>query len=146
MSPRKNMLDAMVACLAQIAVAGGYNTNAGALVTTELGQVDVDADASLTVTVLRQSKATDPAVLGTHRLTEIGVAIKVPTQMDQEQAWLDKAIEDVERAMKPEGNRYRFPNGYRFPDYQEMRPLIPEKDGAGWIGALLVYQLHIPIH
>jgi hypothetical protein len=146
MSPRETMLDAMVACLAQIAIADGYNTDAGALATKELGQVDPEAAASLTVTVLRQAKATDAAVLRTHRLTELGVAIKVPAPYEQEQAWLDKAIADVERAMDPAGNRFRFPNRYRFPDYQEMRPLIPEKDGAGWIGALLVYQTHIPIH
>lgn len=147
MSPRERLLDAVLACLQQIAVAAGYNTDAGATATSELGQVPDDATSALSGTLVRQARATDPGKARTHRLTEIGVVIKVPTAGDDAQAQLDAAVSDIERAMEPtRENQARFPAGYDFPQYAEMRPLNPEQGAsAGWIGALVLYQSHIPI-
>ena len=147
MSPRETLLAAVVECLTAIAIADGYNTDAGALATTELGQVADDATAALSATLVRQVRATDPGKARTHRLTEIGVVIKVPVSFDNAQERLDLAVSDIERAMEATpANQARFPCGYDYPQYAEMRPLNPEQGAAaGWIGALVLYQSHIPI-
>ena len=145
MSPRAALLDAVMACLVQIRIADGYATDSGALATTELDQIEPDAAASLSTFVLRQARATEPALVRTHRLTEVGIAIKVPTGLSDAQARMDAAVGDVERAMDPVAARPRFAVGTAFPQYVEMRPLAPEDGTKGWVGALLVYQTHIPI-
>lgn len=147
MSPRKILLDGVVACLEQIRTADGYNTDSGGEVTTELYQVPDDAVAALSATIVRQARSSDAGKARTHRLTEIGVAIKVPAGADDAQAQMDRAVADVEQAMEPtRANLARFPAGYEYPQYSEMRPLNPEQGlSAGWIGALVVYQSHIPI-
>lgn len=144
-SARDQVLAATVTCLSAIRTADGYNTDAGALVTREPGQVRDDATSALSVTIGRQQRATEPALVRTHRLTDLSIVIKVPTDLDNEQARLDQAVTDVERAMDPASGAPRYPNGIAFPQFAEMRPLHPEKDSAGWIGALLLYQTHIPI-
>lgn len=147
MSPRERLLDGVTACLARIRVDNGYNTDAGAEVTTELGQVPEGATAALSATIVRQARASEIGKARTHRLTEVGVAIKVPARHDNAQAQLDGAVADIEQAMEPSReNLARFPGGYEYPQYAEMRPLNPEQgSSAGWIGALVVYQSHIPI-
>lgn len=147
MSPREILLDAVIACLAQIAIADGYNTDAGAEATKELGQVEDDATAALSATIVRQARAADAGKARSYRLTEVGVVIKVPATAANAQAQLDAAVSDVERAMEASReNQARFPAGYDFPQYSEMRPLNPEQGlSAGWIGALVLYQSHIPI-
>ncbi len=147
MSPRKTCLTAVLGCLQQIKAADGYHFDAGANATLELGQVPDDATSALSATIVRQFRATDPGKARTHRATEIGIVIKVPTAGDDAQAQLDLAVADVERAMEPtRENQARFPAGYDFPQYSEMRPLNPEQGlSAGWIGALVLYQSHIPI-
>jgi hypothetical protein len=143
-SPRDTLLAAMVDCLSAITIANGYHTDAGAHVARELGQVADDAVASLTVAIARQARATDAALVRTHRLTELAVAIKVPADQDAAQARLDEAVADVERAMDPATGRAKFAVGIAFPQYVEMRPISPEA-GMKWIGALVLYQTHIPI-
>lgn len=147
MSPRETLLAGVTGCLSAIAIADGYNTDAGAEVTTELGQVADDATSALSATIVRQFRATDPGKSRTHRATEVGVVIKVPAAFDNAQAQLDAAVSDVERAMEPtKANQARFPVGFEYPQYAEMRPLNPEQgSSAGWIGALVLYQSHIPI-
>ena len=147
MSPREQLLEGVTGCLAKILIASGYNTDAGLEVTTELGQVPDDATAALSATIVRQARAAEAGKARSHRLTEVGIAIKVPAGLADAQAQLDCAVSDIEQAMEPHReNLARFPTGYEYPQYAEMRPLIPEQGvSAGWIGALVVYQSHIPI-
>ncbi len=132
----------MAECLQRIAVGSGYQTNGGATVTVEPGQVSEEAEAVIAVLVASQARATDPAVLRTHRLTTLGVVAKVPTAQDGAQAALDAIVDDIERCMQDQ--QFRFPAGIAFPRYVDMQPIKPDP-GMGWIGAVVQYQTHIPI-
>lgn len=141
-SPRETLRAAVGACLQRISSADGYQTEAGATFTLEPGQVDEDATAVLTVLVAKQERASDVALIRTHRLTTLVIVIKVPAPLDTAQARLDAAVADVERAMADQ--QFRYPPGMQFPQYVSMEPVKPEA-GMSWVGALLTYQSHIPI-
>lgn len=142
MSARSDLLAAVVDCLEAITIAGGYNTDAGMYITREPGQVAQDAPAAVAVVIDRQTRATDPAVVKTHRLTDVLVIAKVPAAQDQAQAQLDGLLDDIERAM--DAKQASFPNRAQYPQYVEMQPIPPEA-GEGWTGAVLRYRSHIPI-
>ena len=142
MSSRASLKAAVIACLARISVAGGYATDAGAVVTGEPGQIADDATAALAVVIESQARATDVAVQRTHRLTTVAVIAKVPAAQGNAQARLDLILDDVERAMADQ--QFRYPERITFPQYQSMQPVIAEP-GQGWVGAVLRYQSHIPI-
>lgn len=141
-SPRETLRVAVGACLQRISLADGYQTDAGATFTLEPGQVDEDATAVLTVLVAKQERASDAALIRTHRLTTLVIVIKVPAPLDTAQARLDAAVADIERAMADQ--QFRYPPGVQFPQYVSMEPVKPEA-GMSWVGALLTYQSHIPI-
>ncbi|RFF51730.1 hypothetical protein [Xanthomonas campestris] len=141
-SPRETLRVAVGACLQRISIADGYQTDAGATFTLEPGQVDEDATAVLTVLVAKQERASDAALIRTHRLTTLVIVIKVPAPLDTAQARLDAAVADIERAMADQ--QFRYPPGVQFPQYVSMEPVKPEA-GMSWVGALLTYQSHIPI-
>lgn len=141
-SPRALLLGAVRECLVRIVVANGYQTDAGAAMTLEPGQVDDDAAAVLTALVVKQERASDTALLRTHRLTSLAVLVKVPAQLGESQGLLDAIVSDVEQAMADQ--QFRYPAGIQFPRYVSMEPAKPEA-GMGWIGALITYQSHIPI-
>ncbi len=140
MSARMQLVEAMAVCLQSISTPG-YNTNAGAWVTTEPGQVEDEAPGVVAVVFERQSRPTDPAVQRTHRLTTVAVVVKLPHDQDQAQATLDLAIEDVERAL--DNRQTQYPQGISHPRWLETLP-IPAEKGMGWIGALLRYEAHVP--
>lgn len=141
-SPRARLRAAMGECLSRIRRADGFATDAGQAFTLEPGQVDADASAVLTVLITKQQRATQPALVRTHRLTTAAVVIKLPSAPGAEQTELDDAISDVEAAI--DGQQSRFPQGFDFPQYVSMEPVPPEP-GSGWVGAVVTYQSHIPI-
>ncbi|UXA48529.1 hypothetical protein M0D44_20005 [Xanthomonas prunicola] len=141
-SPRETLRVAVGACLQRISVDAGYQTDAGGTFTLEPGQVDEDTNAVLTVLVAKQERASDAALVRTHRLTTLVIVIKVPAPLDTAQARLDAAVADVERAMADQ--QFRYPQGIQCPQYVSMEPVKPEA-GMSWVGALLTYQSHIPI-
>ncbi|MEA9653089.1 hypothetical protein VDF32_02745 [Xanthomonas campestris pv. raphani] len=104
--------------------------------------MDADEAAVLTVLVTKQQRASQPALVRTHRLTTVVVVVKVPAALDASQASLDAAVEDIETAMSEQQQRY--PTGIEFPQYLSMEPVKPDA-GTGWVGALVTYQSHIPI-
>lgn len=141
-SPRENLRAAVGACLQRISRAGGYQTDAGASLTLEPGQVDEDATAVLTVLVAKQQRASESALTRTHRLTTLVIVAKAPAPLDTAQSQLDALVSDIELAMADQ--QFRYPPGIQFPQYVSMEPVKPEA-GMSWIGALLTYQTHIPI-
>ena len=142
MSSRADLKTAVIACLARITIADGYATDAGTVVTGEPGQIAEDATAALAVIIESQTRATDPAVIKTHRLTTFAVIAKVPAAQSNAQARLDLILDDVERAMADQ--QFRYPERISFPQYQSMQPVVAEP-GQGWVGAVLRYTSHIPI-
>ncbi|MBB4722695.1 MULTISPECIES: hypothetical protein [Xanthomonas] len=141
-SPREHLRAAVGSCLQRISVANGYQTDAGASLTLEPGQVDEDANAVLTVLVAKQQRASESALTRTHRLTTLVVVVKAPAPLDTAQARLDALVADIELAMADQ--QFRYPPGIQFPQYVSMEPVKPEA-GMSWVGALLTYQTHIPI-
>jgi hypothetical protein len=141
-SSRADLKAAVIACLARIATVDGYHTNAGSVVTGEPGQIADDATAALAVVIEAQARATDPAVLRTHRLTTVAVIAKVPAAQANAQDRLELILDDVERAM--DGQQARYPKGISTPQYQSMQPVVAEA-GTGWVGAVLRYTSHVPI-
>ncbi|MBV6799749.1 hypothetical protein [Xanthomonas euvesicatoria] len=141
-SPREQLRAAVGSCLQRISVANGYQTDAGASLTLEPGQVDEDANAVLTVLVAKQQRASESALTRTHRLTTLVVVVKAPAPLDTAQARLDALVADIELAMA--NQQFRYPPGIQFPQYVSMEPVKPEA-GMSWVGALLTYQTHIPI-
>ena len=141
-SPREHLRAAVGSCLQRISVANGYQTDAGASLTLEPGQVDEDANAVLTVLVAKQQRASESALTRTHRLTTLVVVVKAPAPLDTAQALLDALVADIEQAMAVQ--QFRYPPGIQFPQYVSMEPVKPEA-GMSWVGALLTYQTHIPI-
>ena len=142
MSSRADLKTAVIACLARITIADGYATDAGTVVTGEPGQIAEDATAALAVIVESQSRATEPAVVRTHRVTTVAVIAKVPAAQGNAQARLDLVLDDVDRAMADQ--QFRYPERITFPQYQSMQPVIAEP-GQGWVGAVLRYTSHTPI-
>ncbi|CAD0339539.1 hypothetical protein CFBP498_26650 [Xanthomonas hortorum pv. vitians] len=141
-SPRERLRAAVGACLQRISVANGYQTDAGASFTLEPGQVDEDAAAVITVLVAKQQRASESALVRTHRLTTVVIVAKVPAPLDTAQAQLDALVSDIELAMADQ--QFRYPPGMQCPQYVSMEPVKPEA-GMSWVGALLTYQSHIPI-
>ncbi|APP84434.1 hypothetical protein BI317_09865 [Xanthomonas hortorum pv. gardneri] len=141
-SPRESLRAAVGNCLQRISRASGYQTDAGASLTLEPGQVDEDATAVLTVLVAKQQRASESALTRTHRLTTLVIVAKVPAPLDTAQSQLDALVSDIELAMADQ--QFRYPHGIQFPQYVSMEPVKPEA-GMSWIGALLTYQTHIPI-
>ncbi|MGV7185704.1 hypothetical protein [Xanthomonas axonopodis] len=141
-SPREHLRAAVGSCLQRISVANGYQTDAGASLTMEPGQVDEDANAVLTVLVAKQQRASESALTRTHRLTTVVIVAKAPAPLDTAQAQLDALVADIEAAMADQ--QFRYPTGIQFPQYVSMEPVKPEA-GMSWVGALLTYQTHIPI-
>lgn len=143
MSPRSTLLAAFQACLARILVADGYNTDAGLLATLEPAPLLADDSAPfLTIVWERQTRATDPATVRTHRLTTVRVIAKLPAASSAAQQWIDAVTDDIERAMSDQ--RFRFPLGYQFPQYQSAEPLTGPT-ASGWAGVIFTYTSHIPI-
>ncbi|UYK82312.1 hypothetical protein NG829_08480 [Xanthomonas sacchari] len=135
------LLGAVGECLQRILKVNGFATDAGASYTPEPGQVDASASAVLAALILKQERATQAGLVRTHRLTTVGVLIKLPALPQEEQAILEAAISDAERAL--DGQQARFAAGIEYPQYISMEPVKPDP-GAGWVGALLTYQSHIP--
>lgn len=142
MSSRADLKTAVIACLARITIANGYATDAGTIVTGEPGQIGEEAIAALAVYVESQTRATEPAVVRTHRLTTVAIIAKVPAAQGNAQERLDLILDDVEKAMADQ--QFRYPHGISTPQYQSMQPVIAEP-GKGWIGAVFRYTTHLPI-
>jgi hypothetical protein len=143
-SPRDQLLAGLEDILTRIRQANGYLTDAGANFTREPRPASDDsADEFITAVWSRQERATDPALVRTHRLTTVQVAAKVPAGLTDAQARLDAITTDIEMAM--EKQEFRFPSGIQYPKYQAAEPALPQQAGAGWIGVFLTYTSHIPI-
>lgn len=143
-SPRHVLLEGVRDCLAQIRVAHGYLTDAGAAVTLEPAPVasPESSDAFVSPVWVRQQRATDPAKVRSHRLTTVQVVAKLPATLTDAQERLDAMVTDIERAMS--GQLFRFPTSFENPQYQQAEPLAAAV-AAGWVGVALTYTSHIPI-
>lgn len=143
-SPREDLLAAMAAQLSNITQANGYLTDVGAAVTREPTPVLAD-DAAEFVTVVwsQQQRATDPALVRTHRLTRVQVIAKVPAGLDDAQDRLDAITTDIEAALEQRQSAY--PVGTQHPQYQAAEPLVPQSHSNRWIGVSITYASHIPI-
>jgi hypothetical protein len=143
-SPREDLLSAFAALLGNILQVNGYLTNSGQAVTLEPTPVLAETAAEfVTVVWSRQQRATDPALVRTHRLTTVQVIAKVPAGLADAQARLDAITTDIEVAM--DRRQTAFPAGYQYPQYQQAEPLVPQPHTAGWIGVSITYTSHIPI-
>lgn len=143
-SPREDLLVGVEGALKRIKIADGYNTDAGNHVTREPApQVATEDSRYIAVVWSRQERASDPALVRTHRLTTVHVVAKVSARLQEAQSRLDDIVTDIETAMADQ--QHRYPVGIQFPQYQSAEPLTPEKAGAGYIGALLTYTSHTPI-
>lgn len=140
-TPRRLLLDALVLNLKRIDGEPPYLTSVGEVVTLEPGQLDpTRVEDGLAVYIERQERATDPALVRTHRLTTAAIVVKRQGGIAAEGA-LDAVLDDIERAM--DGRQQTWPQGYGAPSYQSMEPLRAPA-GADWIGALVRYTSHIP--
>ena len=143
-SPRKILLACVEDALKRIKTADGYITNAGLHVTQEPAPVIADDAAEFIAVVWnRQERATDPALVRTHRLTTFSVLAKVPAKLTEAQSRLDDLTTDIESAMADQ--QFRYPVGFEFPKYQSAEPLVPKQITDGWIGVSIAYASHIPI-
>lgn len=142
LTPRRRLLQAFVTNVQAIAPSAGYRTNIGAVVTLEPGQLDPDqVDDGLAIYIEKQERATDPAVLRTHRLTTVALVVKRKT-VDTAEASLDDVIDDIERALL--NRQPTWPTGFGQPQFQSMEPLRAPA-GADWVGAIIRYTSHTPI-
>jgi hypothetical protein len=141
-TPRRLLLRAFEANLAGAQTGDGYRTDIGRVVTLEPGQLDPEeVDDGVAVYIERQVRATDPALLRTHRLTTVAVLVKRKALLAAEAA-LDDVVDDIERVLL--NRQQSWPKGFSAPAYLEMEPLRAPAS-ADWIGALLRYTSHIPI-
>lgn len=142
-SPRETLIDSCGQVLARIKTVDGFLTDAGLQFTEEPAPVVGDeAGEFITVVWDKQERATDPALLRTHRLTTVRVIAKVKASLTNAQERLDALVTDIEAAF--EKQQFRFPVGYQFPQYQSAEPLAASIT-AGWVGAAVTYTSHIPI-
>ncbi len=143
MSPRQELLDAMRDSLQRILLASGYNTNVGTAVTLEPSPKLNDEVAEFVSAVWMQSaRATDPALLRTHRLATVRVWAKVKATVANAQGRVDLLLDDVERAMADQ--QFRYPTGIEFPKFQTAEPMAGAVND-GWVGIAVDYASHIPI-
>lgn len=143
-SPRAIYLDAVADCMRQILQSGGYNTNAGQTVTLEPTPKLAESDEPFIAVVWsRQVRATEPAVVRTHRATTVDIVARVPAQLTDARERLDLIVQDIESALARQ--EVRFPVGYQFPVYQSAEPLLAPA-GAGWVGVQVTVAGNIPIH
>lgn len=141
-TPRKLLLEAFRDNLQRITPAAGYRTSIGEVVTLEPGQLDPEqVSAGLAIYIDKQERATDPAVLRTHRLTTVALVVKRNTEGAAEET-LDDVLDDIERALL--NRQPTWPAGYGQPQFQSMEPLRAPA-GADWVGAQARYTSHIPI-
>lgn len=140
-SQRMALVAAVAACLRAIDMDDGFNTNAGAWVTTEPHQVEDESAGLITVVWERAGTPTDAAVRKTHRAVTVAIVVMLPHEQDAAQSRLDQIVEDIEEAM--EGQQARFPVGIRYPEYVETLP-IPAEKGMGWTGVLIRYESNVP--
>lgn len=143
MSWRVQLLEAVQACLQRITRADEYHTDIGAAVTLEPAPaVAEDSCEFVAVVWNRQTRASDPALTRTHRLTELQIIAKVPATLQDAQARVDAIADDIERAM---AERYAdFPQRIQFPVYQSAEPFSGPIT-ASWVGVTFTYTSHIPI-
>lgn len=134
-------LAAFETVLERITVANGFQTDAGQYVTREPAQIPSTEPALIAIALDSIGRATEPALLRTHRLATVLVVGKVPTAQDNAQIQLHRVIEDVERAFAR--RQADFPIGIQFPDFIEARP-VPPAEGMTWIGVEMRYATHVP--
>ena len=142
-SPRRRLLEAFGTCLQVISIMADFRTDAGKDWTLEPRPGDQTSTGVLTALIEKQERASDKALVNTHRLTTVSVVAKLPADSNQLQSRLDEIASDIEEAMS--GQYRRFPPGLQSPVYLGMEPLMPEKAGAGWVGIAVTYQSHIHI-
>ena len=142
-SPRTTWLGAIAACLQRITKAGGYNTDAGAMVTLEphpvLGE---STTAQVGVIWVRQERPQQDAARRTHRLTTARIVAYLPATYSARQEALDDIVADIEAALADQ--QFRFPPGYEFPKYQSAEPMV-SAPADGWVAAVITVTGHIPI-
>ena len=143
-SPRETLRAAVRDCLVRIQQVDGYITNAGSYVELEPGPVASSDDSTefITVVVSGQARATDPALIRTHRKTTVSIVAKLPAALTEVQSRLDAVVTDIEKAMADQ--QFRYPVGVQFPQYESMAPMVPAPTDK-WVGAVLTYTSHILI-
>lgn len=143
-SPRMVLLSSVEAALKRITTANGYATDAGLRITREPAPALADDDAEfIAVLWSRQERASEPALLRTHRQTSFSVIARISARMTEVQSRLDALTGDIEAALADQ--QFRYPAGYEFPRYQFAEPLLPKQVADGWVGVSVSYTSHIPI-
>jgi len=143
-SSRSALLSKIETSLKRITKANGYHTNAGLAVTLEPAPAIAEAkNEFIAVVWAKQDRATDQALVRTHRLTTVQIVAKVDAGLTEAQSRLDEITEDIETAMADQ--QFRYPVGFQFPQYQSAEPLVPQQITTGWIGVSIAYTSHIPI-
>lgn len=135
------LLQCFQTCLARIQSADGYFTDAGDHVALEPQQAPEDGAPLLVPMIESRARASNDAVVRTHRLVTVVVIAKVGDARDDAQQRLQELLDDVEQAM--DGAQALFPRGYEFPKFVDTQPITPP-DGMTWTGALVRYTSHIP--
>ena len=143
-SSRESLLTCVQQSLQRITTENGYETDAGLTVTREPAPLLAEeVEEFIAVVWAKQERASEPALLRTHRLTTVQVIAKVRAGMAEAQARLDAITEDIESAMADQ--QFRYPTGFQYPQYQAAEPLVPQQITLGWIGVSIAYTSHIPI-
>lgn len=141
--PRSWLLLADVeACLARIQKANGFWTDAGLNITREPHQQPNAAGTLIEIAIAGIGKATDPALVRTHRLVTVAVAAMVSVTADDPQFVLHCIHDDVERAMTDQ--HAQFGDGRSTPKFESSAPIKPA-DGMAWSGVDIRYTTHVRI-
>lgn len=136
-----DLLGAFETCLAQIAVAGGYFTDAGDHVTREPQQIPQDSQEAVIAVVLENvRRAEAPGLKRVGRLANVLVVGKLAVTQTDAQQRLHELAEDIERSL--DGQQAQFGAGAHFPVWQST-DFIPPAQGIPWIGVEIRYAAHV---
>ncbi len=126
------VLRAAQTSLERIAVASGYQTDAGAHVLVEGTQEPDGSDVLLVVTLDAMTGPQDPAVARLGRVLTFKVTALVPALMDARELTLHQVLDDIDIAMADQQTAY--PDRCSFPRFVSVDRL-PPTEGLPWIGA-----------
>lgn len=135
------LIKAFETCLKRIKVADGFFTDAGNHVVLEPRQAPETDGVLLVPMIESRARATDPAVLRTHRLATVTVIAKLGDVRADAQQRLQELLDDIEQAF--ENRQADFPKGYQFPTFVDAQPIAPA-EGMTWTGAVVRFTSHIP--
>lgn len=140
-SPAQLLLTRAVEVLGTIRTDDGYQTDAGAEVTTEPARLfDEDAPAEFICVYLDLvERPNEPAVRNTGWMANLVVIGRRRADADERQGAQIALLEDIERAMAV---RAGWPVGVQAPVFQQAK-FINRAEGTTWVGVAVGYSAHI---